>query len=192
MARRPKRQRTRSWQPLEPADLAEPEKARARYLAAGLDPDKELPREVWRNDLYTVALRWDTEDGRDGLVQISYHRHDRAAVRDWRHGQQIKNETMGPLRWAVELYPSERDLMDTSNEYHLWVMPVGTPMPFGSHGAAVAEPQDLRAADERAGVGRSRARQRPWQPGLTTGQHGQLEATRAAWAARLTPPTEGD
>jgi len=32
---------------------------------------------------------------------------------------------------AVELYPRESRLIDTANEYHLFVLPVGELVPFG-------------------------------------------------------------
>lgn len=73
--------------------------------------------EVWGNNLYTVHVRRG-----DNLVHLSIHRHDRAPARDWRHFQRIKNEIVGPEYEAVEVYPSEVRLVDTSNQYHLWVM----------------------------------------------------------------------
>jgi len=37
------------------------------------------------------------------------------------HFQQIKNEIIGPEYEATELYPAESRLVDSSEEYHLWV-----------------------------------------------------------------------
>jgi len=36
--------------------------------------------------------------------------------------QRIKNEIVGPEHEAVELFPAESRLVDTSNQYHLWVL----------------------------------------------------------------------
>ena len=52
-------------------------------------------------------------------------------VQDWRHFQQIKNELAGPEREAVELYPAESRKIDTSNKWHLWVLPEGDQVDFG-------------------------------------------------------------
>jgi hypothetical protein len=62
------------------------------------------------------------------MVHVSYHRRDRAPIRDWRVGQRIKNEVCGPEWEAVEVYPAESRVVDTSNEFHLWCAPK---MPFG-------------------------------------------------------------
>lgn len=34
----------------------------------------------------------------------------------------IKNELVGPENEGVELYPAESRLMDSANQYHLWVL----------------------------------------------------------------------
>ena len=39
---------------------------------------------------------------------------------DWRHRQLIKNQLLGEECEAVEIYPAESRLNDTSNKYHLW------------------------------------------------------------------------
>jgi len=74
----------------------------------------------FRNDLYQVQVR--TLDGDlEGFVHINIRRIDGApCTRDWRHFQQIKNEIVGEECEAIELYPAESRLTDTSNKYHLW------------------------------------------------------------------------
>jgi hypothetical protein len=73
----------------------------------------------WLNDIFQVAL---TEDG--GWLHINIRRRDGHPIkRDWRVFQDIKNQLVGPEREAVELYPAESRLVDTSNKYHLWVHP---------------------------------------------------------------------
>ena len=72
----------------------------------------------WGNSQVTVHVQHHPQGG-PGMVdhaQISYHRHDRAPIRDWRIGQRIKNEVLGPEWEAVELYPADSRLVDTSNE----------------------------------------------------------------------------
>lgn len=61
--------------------------------------------ERWINDLYQVEVRNYDND----IVQINIRRRDGNVIfRDWRHFE------------AIELYPAESRLVDTSNKYHLW------------------------------------------------------------------------
>lgn len=145
----------RGWQPLQPASISDPQ----RYLDHGLT----VPDAAYANDRYSVFVR---EIGHDAL-HISFHRHDRAAVRDWRHYQAIKNEVAGPERTAIEVFPPESRLVDTSNEYHLFVLPPGVAVPFlfaDDEGPLLMQPEDLVAT-----LGRTKARQRAWEPGIPTG-----------------------
>lgn len=107
----------------------------------------------------------------DTSMHLTFKRNDRAAVRDWRHFQAIKNEVAGPEREAIEIYPPESELVDAANEYHLWVLPEGAWSPLGfMHG----EPQLLDEtsthdhAQYRQG-GKPGATQRGWEEGIPTG-----------------------
>jgi hypothetical protein len=86
------------------------------------------------NQLYTV---WVYE-----LPQEAHHlsikRFDKAACRDWRHFQWIKNEVCGAEREAVEIFPAESRLLDAANQYHLWVLPEGQYVDIGVTYRAVA------------------------------------------------------
>lgn len=73
------------------------------------------------------------------VIQLSIARNDKKTIKDWRDMQRIKNELVGPDREAVELYPSESRLVDTSNQYHLWVLPKGMIFPFGFENRLVTE-----------------------------------------------------
>lgn len=123
-------------------------------------PEGHHTLRVWSNDVYQAT----TLERHDGWTYISFKRHDRAAVRDWRHFQAIKNECCGAEREAVELFPAESRLIDESNQYHLYVAPEGMTLPFGDHsGRSVITPAELRSRPH------GKARQREWQPGLPTG-----------------------
>lgn len=90
-------------------------------------------RRVFKNDLYQVAII-DCEVGRGwpAMRHFSIKRIDRQPIRDWRHLQQIKNELGGPECEAVEIYPAESRLVDTANQFHLWVFVDPTiRLPFG-------------------------------------------------------------
>jgi hypothetical protein len=86
-----------------------------------------LSWETYQNDIYFVVIERVTP-----LIHMCVRRLDGQPAKDWRHLQQIKNELIGPECEAVELFPAESRLIDTTNEYHLWVHP--TPsyrFPFG-------------------------------------------------------------
>ena len=72
------------------------------------------------NALYQVHIRH--YPGEPGLVHLSIRSRENLPLRDWRAFQRIKNELVDPECEAVELYPAESRLVDTANQYHLWVV----------------------------------------------------------------------
>lgn len=131
--------------------------------------------EAWRNRLYDAAVI----HFEDESAHISFKRLDRAAVRDWRHFQAIKNDIAGAEREAVEIFPAESELMDGANQYHLWVMPEGRRFALGMlmpNGPEVGEAintidwaqyrTQTRAGQRPTSPG---GRQRSWEPGIPTG-----------------------
>lgn len=94
----------------------------------------------------------------DGSMHLTFKRNDRAAVRDWRHFQAIKNEVAGPEREAVEIFPPESQLVDAANEYHLWVLPEGMLAPVGFYDRAVLPGGEF-----------GKGRQREFEEGLPSG-----------------------
>jgi hypothetical protein len=117
---------------------------------------KAVKVEAWANPVYNGCLLW----FEDGSGHFSYKRNDRKAIRDWRHIQSIKNEIAGPDREAIEIFPPEHMLVDGANEYHLWILPPELLSPIGfRHGAVLPEYES----------GYGKARQRAWEPGLSTG-----------------------
>lgn len=97
--------------------------------------DGEILIGVAVNTLYTV---WVYELHGE-FHHLSIKRFDKAACRDWRHFQWIKNEVCGAEREAVEIFPAESRLVDAANQYHLWVLPEGQRLPFGVNARAVAD-----------------------------------------------------
>jgi len=82
---------------------------------------------VFVNDTYRVKMRKCPP-----LVHLDLSRHDGKPITCWRDLQQIKNELVGPECEGVELFPAESRLVDTANQYHLWVVEeVGFRFPFG-------------------------------------------------------------
>jgi hypothetical protein len=126
------------WAPMKKASVSV-----NRVTGVAVTPEEAGADEVWGNNLYTVHVR-----RTDRYVHLSIHRHDRAPARDWRHFQRIKNEIVGPEFEAVEVYPSEARLVDTSNQYHLWVIldetGGATDLGIGFHdGRVTAVPEDI-------------------------------------------------
>lgn len=79
----------------------------------------------------------------------------KAPVHDWRHLQAVKNLIIGPEHEGFEVYPAEARLVDTANQYHLWVFldpKVRLPVGFGE--------REVLEAHQAAAVG---ATQRDFQ-----------------------------
>jgi hypothetical protein len=98
--------------------------------------------EIWLNNIYQVFLRRlnDPPAGWPPLVHLSVKRVDKEPIHDWRDLQRIKNELVGPECEGVELYPAESRLVDSANQYHLWVIAVpGTTFPFGFRDRLVSQ-----------------------------------------------------
>lgn len=89
--------------------------------------------EYWVNDRYQVAKRHFGGDPKvPAVVCLSIKRLDQKAVHDWRDFMRIKDELVGPEYEGVELYPAQSRLVDTANQYFLWVVDDKTfRFPFG-------------------------------------------------------------
>lgn len=117
------------------------------------------PTTVWLNWQYQVLVYRDyvKRTGWPTMHWLSIKRRDKTPIHDWRDLQRIKNELIGPTHEAVELYPAEARLLDTSNQYHVFVLAQpGLQFPFGFTQRAVCVPQV---------GGPSESKQRPWPPG---------------------------
>jgi hypothetical protein len=98
----------------------------------------------YANDVYRVRVR-----NVPPFVQLDINRHDGEPCNNWREFQRIKNELVGPECEAVELFPAESRLVDTANQYHLWVIPNESyRFPFGYNTRLVFDkPVVCRGAD---------------------------------------------
>jgi hypothetical protein len=88
---------------------------------------------IYRNDRYQVIVEDLGPKGASTPIKyLSIKRRDQQPIHDWRDLQAIKNELVGPECEGVELYPAESRLVDTSNQYHLFVVDQpGWRWPFG-------------------------------------------------------------
>jgi len=87
--------------------------------------DRLKEDEIWVNDIYQVNIaRGDNVPNNMmgvPMVHLSIKRLDKKPITDWRHKQAIKDSLVGPNHEGFELYPSATRLVDTANQYHLFV-----------------------------------------------------------------------
>lgn len=78
--------------------------------------------EVWINDEYQVNIDKSVMAFNDTMRvwHLSIKRLDKEPIHDWRDLQAIKNMLVGEEYEAIELYPSEKRVVDSANQYHLW------------------------------------------------------------------------
>lgn len=116
----------------------------------------------------------------DGGFWLSIRTVDRKARHDWRDFQRIKNEIVAPEAEAIEIYPAESRLVDTSNQFHLWVLPPGEYVPYGFTERLVS---DSAIAAE---IG---AKQRPFEKGaLPADATHESFATLSVTQSVMVPP----
>lgn len=173
----------RRWIPMQQGEV-NPQLIDA-CLSAGAHP----PMSVWQNDVYQCTV-YRVQEGPDDkvMVHLSMKRHDREAVHDWRHLQAIKNEVCGFERYAVEIYPPESRLVDSANEYHLWVFPPGFELPFGFADQLISSDWQIADFNAKREIGHHKGRQRPFQPGLPVAQMRNLHPDAGKSVFSLTAP----
>ena len=96
--------------------------------------DRQMSIQIWLSEDHQVAVYEDGPpcEGWPPMTHLSIKRRDKEPIRDWRELQAIKNALVGEQYEAVELYPADSRLVDTANQYHLWVLnQEGTSFPFG-------------------------------------------------------------
>ena len=97
--------------------------------------------DMYENDVYCVHHYKSKETNKfiwnegfmDGMDYLSIKRIDKKPCRSWTDFQKIKNELVvnGENRYALEVYPPKNRLVNTANQYHIWVMPYGFDIRFG-------------------------------------------------------------
>ena len=98
-----------------------------------------LEGQTYLNDLYQVNVREAAQSGEwPAMVHLSIKRLDRQPIHDWRELQTIKDELVGPENEGVELYPARSRIVDTANQYHVFVLKdPESRFPFGFQGRVV-------------------------------------------------------
>ena len=123
------------WVHLWQCEMAEPKTDGQKKLQELGEKKNWHNHTVWTNDKYLV-LREEipSEDhGFEGIkvVWLSIKNVDGSDRHSWRDFQFIKNEICGPEWEAIELYPSEKRMVDTANQYHLFCIPPPNIIPCG-------------------------------------------------------------
>lgn len=114
--------------------------------------------DTYENDIYIVMVfrgkqaDWQIHDKelKGQMTYISIKNRDKTSIHDWRHLQQIKNELVGVDCEAVEIYPNEDRLVDTANQYHLFVFPKDYKIPFGWNTRSVIK-EELKGGYNKTG-----------------------------------------
>ncbi|HEY1292885.1 MAG TPA: hypothetical protein VGJ60_07400 [Chloroflexota bacterium] len=127
--------------------------------------DIDANEDVWVNSRYQVNVRRTpppnetTGPGWPDMIHLSIKRHDRAPIgpERYRDFMLIRDELVGPKHEAVELYPRRSREVDSSNQYHLWVLADDSiNFPFGFR-------DGRHVRDLPNGVGSAGARQNPFE-----------------------------
>ena len=142
---------------------------------------------LYLSEHYQVAVDKDVRHGFAGFLiwHLSIKRIDRQPIMDWRDLQAIKSAICGAEAEAVQLFPAESRVVDTSNQYHLWVFMKGKgarfpKLPLGwttnmvadeSKAGAVQRPRDVAkesvtwtSASVGGAVGPATPRRQPTPP----------------------------
>ena len=132
----------RHWKPLveiSPAEFKDPPPELVALTMKHYSMDEATARDFletdhymnryYVNEIYQVQVAPTGVNG--DYLHLNIRRRDGGMIKDWRHFQQIKNEIAGPEREAVEIYPAESRKVDTSNKWHLWVLPEGEKVNLG-------------------------------------------------------------
>ena len=114
--------------------------------------------DTYENDIYIVMVfrgkqaDWQIHDKelKGQMTYLSIKNRDKTAIHDWRHLQEIKNELVGSDCEAVEIYPNEDRLVDTANQYHLFVFPKDYKIPFGWNTRSVIK-EELKGGYNKTG-----------------------------------------
>ncbi|NRD80332.1 hypothetical protein HPT25_23705 [Bacillus sp. BRMEA1] len=100
-----------------------------KQLGKGTGWFGELDRVYRQGNDYVVMVR--NVETEWGTVQHACMRNADNTDIPWIEKQRIKNEIFGKESAAIEVFPSESNLVDEAGMYHLWVLPPNFKIPFG-------------------------------------------------------------
>lgn len=111
-------------------------------------PSYAIPNAIVLNSIYQVSVFLQCVEPYGEIVHLSIKTHDRQPRHDWRELQRIKNEICGAECEGVEIFPAESRLVDTANQYHLYVFRDHR-LPFGFQERLVSEESGVAGAVQR-------------------------------------------
>lgn len=90
--------------------------------------DKMKADKLYLSEFYQVAIDKRPTHGFPGMLvwHLSIKRIDKEPIMDWRDLQAIKCQLCGDEAEAIQLFPAKSRVVDTSNQYHLWVLMKGS------------------------------------------------------------------
>jgi len=126
------------------------------YAALNLKPqtlrrlyDQQRRDVVYLSEHYQVAINKQLRHGFAGstIWWLSIKRIDKQPIMDWRDLQAIKSQLCGAEAEAIQLFPAESRVVDTSNQYHLYVFMKGTRgkfprLPIGFDDGQISDHED--------------------------------------------------
>lgn len=139
-------------------------------IAQEMDFERRGLSRIAENNLYTVDVNVGEAAPCQGeFVYLSIRRKERSRLpRDWRDLQRIKAEIVGPEHEGFELFPAESRLVDSADQFHLWVLPkplrrteegeLHDCIPVGYSNRYVATKEETTAH-----LGESKSTQRPFE-----------------------------
>lgn len=89
----------------------------------------EMDRVYRQGNDYVVMIR--SVETEWGTVQHACIRNTHNTDIPWAEKQRIKNEIFGEESVAIEVFPSESQLVNGAAMYHIWVLPTDFKIPFG-------------------------------------------------------------
>lgn len=109
---------------------------------------RKRPDQVFMNNLYMVHVFSLPDAGGEEMALLMVRRHDTKPIpRHWAVMNKIKEDLVGD-QLALEVYPTQAQLMDSANMYHLWVFLNDMEIPFGLHLKGFCVPKPEREATE--------------------------------------------
>lgn len=145
----------------------------------------KIPEAVYVNSRYVVQVYDASDQLGIPMKHLSIKNNDNNHMaHDWRDLQRIKNEICGEEKEAIELYPAMSRMVDTSNQYHLWVFMEDNPIKIGWKNGAILQSQqeaeNVAAANDLVVPhgGKNSIRQRDMEKGFVSAKYIRMQQQR--------------
>jgi len=116
----------------------------------------DVGAEIWQNDTYIVLKKCATKSDvklSDEIADawyLSIKRIDQEPIVYWRDLQTIKSELVGRKNEGMQIFPSEDRLVDTANQYHLFVFKdEKLNIPYGFNGGRHISDSNMKGTKQK-------------------------------------------